>query len=140
MTEVAYRSETAREFGAVWANGVREIFKAQESFLRAQSDLSNTLQETIQQWPDRILLRANLASEFASRLIASRSMFDVLAASQLWTCRRFAMMADEVCHLLTDSQKLSEIGSKVLSNVSLSENSSNSSGDGFQQIRYKSQF
>ena len=132
MTEVAYRSKTAREFGALWTNGVREFLKAQESLLRAQGDVSNALHETIQQWPDRIQLRANLASEFASKLFASRSVFEVLAASQLWACRRFAMMADEVRHLLTDSQKLSEIGSQLLSNVSWSEDSSNSSGDGFR--------
>ena len=64
MTEVAYRSETAREFGALWTNGVREFLKAQESLLRAQGDVSNALHETIQQWPDRSQLRTNLASEF----------------------------------------------------------------------------
>ncbi len=131
MTEV-YRSETAREFGALWTHGVIEVLKAQENLLRAQGDLSNALQETIQQWPDRIQSRANLASEFASKLIASRSMFDVVAASQLWTCHRFAMMADEVWHLLTEGMKLSEIGSRVPSNVSLPEGPLDSSGDGFQ--------
>lgn len=124
--EVAHRSETAREYGALWTNGVSEVHKAQECFLRAQSDFSDTLQETIRRWPDRIRLRANLTSEFAAKLIASRSAFDVVAASQVWACRCFAMMADEGHHLLTDSQKLSETGSQLLSNISLSEDSSDS--------------
>jgi hypothetical protein len=71
------------------------------------------------QWFDRAQSEANLASEFAFKLTAARSLPEVMAAYQKWTSRRFEMMAEDGKHLLADTQKFMEVGVRLLSNGSL---------------------
>jgi hypothetical protein len=87
-----------------------------EDFVNAQTELFEALQATNRQWLDRAQTEANLASEFAAKLTAARSIPDAMTACQDWTTRRFELMAEDGKHLLADSQKFIETGARLLSN------------------------
>ena len=90
-----------------------------EEFVNMQTELLNELQETNRQWFDRAQSEANLASEFASKLTAARSIPEAMATCQEWTSRRFEMMAEDGKHLLADTQKFMEAVARVMPNGSL---------------------
>ncbi len=90
-----------------------------EEFVNLQTKLLNEFQETNRQWFDRAQSEVNLASEFAAKLTAARSVPEAMAACQEWTSRRFAMMAEDGKHLLADTQKFMEVGARLLSNGAL---------------------
>jgi len=78
-----------------------------------------TLQETNRQWFDRAQAEANLASEFASKLTAARSIPEAMATCQEWTSRRFEMMAEDGKHLFADTQKFMEAAARLVPTGSL---------------------
>ena len=90
--------------------------KRMEEFADAQTELLDKLQEANRQWIGRMQSEANLASEFASKLTAARSIPEAMTACQEWTSRRFEMMAEDGKHLLADTQKFMETGARLLSN------------------------
>lgn len=73
--------------------------KRVEECINAQTELLGRLQERNQQWLDRLQQEANLASEFASKLTAARSIPDAMTACQEWTSWWFEMMAEDGKHL-----------------------------------------
>ena len=79
-----------------------ELAAMQRTFL-------DELQESNKQWLDRIQQEAAVASEFASKLAA---------AHQAWTSRRLEMMAEDGRHLLANTQKFMEAGTRLFSNGS----------------------
>ncbi len=91
-----------------------------EDFVNAQTELWDKLQETNRQWVERMQSDANMASEFASKLTAARSIPDAMTACQEWTSRRFEMMAEDGKHLFDDTQKFMQTGARLLSNGWLS--------------------
>ena len=93
--------------------------KRVEEFVNIERDLLETFLETNRQWFDRAQAEANLASEFASKLTAARSLSEAMAAYQEWTSRQFEMMAEDGKHILADTQKFIETGARLLSNASL---------------------
>jgi hypothetical protein len=56
-----------------------------DEFVKMQAELLDKLQETNRQWLDRAQSEANLASEFASKLAAARSIPDAMTAFQEWS-------------------------------------------------------
>jgi len=98
--------------------------KRMEQSVNIQTELLDKLQETNRQWLDRAQSEANLASEFAAKLMAARSIPDAMAACQEWTSRRFEMMAEDGKHLLADTQKFMEVNARLLSNSSLTNGGS----------------
>lgn len=90
-----------------------------DEFINIRKELFDRLRETNRQWFDRAQSEANLASEFASKLTAARSLPEAMAAYQEWTSRRFEMIAEDGKHLLADTQKFMEVGVRLLSNGSL---------------------
>lgn len=101
------------EFAAV---GKKRI----EDFGKAQTEFVDKLQETNRQWFERIQSEATLASEFAARLTAARSIPEVATAYQEWASRRMGMAAEDAKRVFADSQKLVEAGAHFLSNGWLS--------------------
>jgi Phasin protein len=87
-----------------------------EDFANAQTEFLDKLQETNRQWFERMQSEANLASEFAGKLTAARSIPDAMTACQEWTSRRFEMMAEDGKHVFADTQKFMEMGARLLSN------------------------
>ena len=94
--------------------------KRVEECINAQTELLGRLQEKNQQWLDRLQQEANLASEFASKLTAARSIPDAMTACQEWTSQWFEIMTEDSRHLLADTQKLIETGARLMSNGSSS--------------------
>jgi phasin protein len=93
--------------------------KRVEEFAHTQTEFLEKLQEMNRQWFDRAQSGANLASEFASKLTAARSIPEAMAAYQEWASRRFEMMAEDGKHLFADAQKLMEAATRLLPNASL---------------------
>lgn len=88
-----------------------------DEFVKMQAELLDKLQETNRQWMERAQSEVNLASEFASRLVASRSIPDAMIAYQEWTSRRFEIMAEDGKRFLANTQKLMETGTRLMSNA-----------------------
>ena len=117
-------SHTERAEKSSYANPMPTEFaemgkKRIEEFVNTQTELLERLQEMNRQWFDRAQSEANLASEFASKLTAARSIPEAMATYQEWTSRRFEMMAEDGKHLLADTQKFMEAATRLLPNGSL---------------------
>lgn len=84
-------------------------------FMRVQTEFLDEFQETNRHWLDRIQSEANLASEFASKLSATRSMPDAMAVSRDWATQYFAMLAEDGKHLADDTRKFIEKSARLLS-------------------------
>jgi hypothetical protein len=117
------QKESERSGKSSWPNlmpaGFGEMGRERvEEFANIQRELLGKLQEANRHWFDRAQEEANLASDFAAKLTAARSLPEAMSACQEWTSRRFEMMAEDGKHLLADSQKLMEAGARLLSNGS----------------------
>jgi hypothetical protein len=97
------------EFAAMGKKRIEEV-------VNAQTELFEELRESNRQWLDRAQSEVTLASEFASKLTAVRSLPDAMTACQEWNSRHFEMMAEDGKHLLADAQKVMETGARLLSN------------------------
>jgi len=84
-------------------------------FVRVQTEILDDFQEANRHWLDRIESEANLASEFASKLSAARSMPDAVAVSRDWATQYFAMLAEDGKHLADDTRKFMETGARLFS-------------------------
>ena len=91
-----------------------------EEFITMQKDLLDRFQETHEHWCDRAQKETNLASEFASKLSASRSVPEAVAACQEWTGQRFDLMAKDGMHLFDDAQKFVDAYTRFLANGAMS--------------------
>jgi predicted phage tail protein len=89
--------------------------KRMSDLMRVQAELLDELQESNRHWLDRIQSEANLASEFASKLSAARSMPDAMAVSRDWATQYFAMLAEDGKHLADDTRKFVERGARLFS-------------------------
>ena len=95
------------EFGAARKNRSGGLFNL-------QAELLSELQEINHRWFDRAQSEANLASEFASKLTAARSVPEAMAACQQWTSRRFEMLTEDGKYLLADTQKFMAMGARFM--------------------------
>ena len=87
-----------------------------EDFVHAQTELVDELQKANRQWFDCLEAETKLASEFAAKLTAARSIPDAMLICQDWTSRRFELMAQQGQHLLSDSQRLMQTSARLLAN------------------------
>jgi hypothetical protein len=90
--------------------------KRVEEFTKAQSELLGKLQETNRQWIERIQSEAQLASEFATKLAAARSIPDALTVCQEWMSQRFERMAEDGRQLAADTQAFMETAARLMPN------------------------
>jgi hypothetical protein len=81
--------------------------------VRVQTELLDEFQEANRHWLDRLESEANLASEFAAKLSAARSMPDAMVASQDWATQYFAMLAEDGKHLAADTRKFMATGARL---------------------------
>jgi hypothetical protein len=87
-----------------------------DALVAMQKELMETLQEVNRNWFDRLQSETTLASEFAAKLSAARSIPETATVCQEWASRRMEMAADDAKHFLADTQKLAETGMHLLSN------------------------
>lgn len=98
-------------FGDFSASGTKRI----EEYVNAQAELAKMFEGMNRRWADRLQSEANLASDFAAKLMAARSIPDALTACQEWTRQRLELMAEDGKHVLADTQKLMEAGGRLIS-------------------------
>lgn len=89
--------------------------KQLEQLAATQKDLMAKFQDANKMWFDRMHSEATLASEFAARLTAARSMPEVATAYQEWAQRHMEMAAADAKRIFTDGQKLAETAAHSLS-------------------------
>ena len=89
--------------------------KQLEGFASAQSELLEKFEQSRRQWMERVQSEASMASEFASKLTAARSIPDAMTIYQDWAHRRLEMMEDDRKHVLAECQKLAETGARLWS-------------------------
>src|SRR5262245_11674380 len=89
--------------------------KSIEELLNVQTKLFENLQETNRHWLECVQSEAALASKFATRLTATRSIPDAMTTCQEWTIRQIEMMAEDSKLLVADTQRFMETGARLLS-------------------------
>ncbi len=94
--------------------------KRVEEYVSAQAELVKMFEGMNRRWADRVQSEATLASDFAAKLIAARSIPDVLAACQEWTQHRLELMAEDGKRVLEDTEKLMQSGGRLMSTGGLS--------------------
>jgi hypothetical protein len=87
--------------------------KRLSEFVQAQTELLDEMQEANRHWLDRIQSEADLASEFATKLSAARTVPDAVAASRDWATQYFAMLAEDGRHLADDARRFIEKGARL---------------------------
>ncbi len=78
-----------------------------------QSELLEKFQEANRQWLDRLQAEANVSADFGSRLMRAGSIPEAMTIFQEWTNRGLEMMAEDGKHLLDDTQKFIEAGTRL---------------------------
>jgi hypothetical protein len=101
-----------------------------ENLAKLQAELIENLQEANRSWLDRMQSEANLASEFATKLTAARSIPETATLCRELASRRLEMAAEDARHLLADSQKFMETGAHLLANRWLDGGQRNTEGKG----------
>ena len=91
--------------------------KRVEAMLDGQKGLFDALQEMNRNWFVRAQSEANLTSELASKLTASRSVHDAASAYQQWMGRRMEMFAEDGRRFLANSQKLMKASAHLISDT-----------------------
>jgi hypothetical protein len=115
MLEKTAQPESGNRFSIPTAGQYAAIGKKRiEEFVNVQTELLDELQETNQQWFDRMQSEANLASEFASKFTHARSIPDAMTACQEWAARRYELAAEDSKHVLADTLNLMKTGSRLL--------------------------
>lgn len=86
-----------------------------DALVAMQTELMKTLQEVNRNWFDRMQSEATLASEFAAKLSAARSIPETATVCQEWATKRMEMAAEDAKRLLADGQKFAETATRLFS-------------------------
>lgn len=90
--------------------------KRMQEFADAQTELVEQCQDANRHWLHHIEAEVNIASDFAIKLTAARSIPEAMTAYQEWGSRRLEMMAEDSRHFLDDAQKFMQAGVRLISN------------------------
>src|SRR5215471_15778306 len=82
--------------------------------VKAHSELVDRFQEVNRNWLDHLQSEAALSTEFASKMTAARSIPDVAALLLEWNKRHMEMANVDAKHVLADTQKVMEVGARLL--------------------------
>ena len=83
--------------------------KRLEELVAMQTELLEKLQEVNRNWFDRMHSEVALASEFANKLTAARSIPETATVCQEWASRRMNLATENAHHLLASGQKLARL-------------------------------
>jgi hypothetical protein len=86
-----------------------------ETFVEAQKELLNQVQESNRQWFDRMQSEAKIASDCVNKVMAARSIPEAMTAYQEWANRQLEMTAEDAKHFFADGQKFFETGTRLMS-------------------------
>jgi hypothetical protein len=87
-------------------------------FVNVQTEFLDKIEQSNRYWLDRLQSEANLASEFAAKLTAARSLPDAISVCQECTNRRIEMIAEDGRQAFTNTQSLMKTGARLWSNGS----------------------
>jgi len=82
--------------------------------VKAHSELVDKFQEVNRSWLEYLQSEADLSSEFTSKMTAARSIPGIATVLMEWTSRHMEMTAVDAKHVLADTQKIMEIGVRLL--------------------------
>jgi hypothetical protein len=88
--------------------------KQLETFTQAQSELAGKAVDISRYWADRGRFEASTASEFVSKLAASHSIPEAVAAWQDWSRSRLERMVDDGKHFAADLQDVMKTATNSL--------------------------
>jgi len=80
----------------------------------AHSELLDRFQEVNRSWLDHLQSEADLSAEFTSKMIAARSIPGAATILLEWTNRHMKIATVDAKHILDDTQKIMEIGVRLL--------------------------
>jgi hypothetical protein len=83
-----------------------------ENLATIQLQLLEDAQEASREWVDRVQAEAGMASVFASRLTAARSIPDAIAAYQEWGAQQLLLVAQDAKHWMDKTQKFIQVGAR----------------------------
>src|SRR5215813_10857697 len=89
--------------------------KQVQAMVDLQQELIDGLEEVSRDWAARIKAETDLASEFAGKLSAAKSMPDTVAIYQEWLTRRMQMFAEDSRRFMADTQKFMAKGTRLFS-------------------------
>ena len=117
MTKKEYHTEqieTATPFSLIPSNFITMGKKHIHECVKAHSELLDRFQEANRSWLDHLQSEAALSAEFASKMTAVRSIPDAATVLLEWTNRHMEMTTVDAKHVLADTQKIMEIGVRLL--------------------------
>jgi hypothetical protein len=82
--------------------------------VKAHSELVDRFQEVNRSWLDHLRSEADLSAEVASKMTAARSIPDVAALLLEWNKRHIEMAKVDAEHVLADTQRIMEVGARLL--------------------------
>src|SRR5258708_13915973 len=82
--------------------------------VKTHSELVDKFQEVNRSWLQYLRSEADLSSEFTSKMTAARSIPGIATVLVEWTSRHMEMTAVDAKQLLADTQKIMEIGVRLL--------------------------
>jgi Phasin protein len=89
--------------------------KQAEAMADMHKELIGAIEEVNREWAARVQAEVELATEFAGKLAAAKSMPDTAAICQEWMNRRMEMFADDSRRFIADSQKFMAATTRLLS-------------------------
>jgi Phasin protein len=88
--------------------------KQTEAIIDVQKDFINAIEEMNREWAARIKAETDLASEFAAKLTAARSIPETAAICQEWMSRRMEMFAEDSRRFVADIQKFTTATARLV--------------------------
>ena len=82
--------------------------------VKTHSELVDRFQEANRSWLDHLQSEAALSAEFASKMTAARSIPDIAALLLEWNKRHMEMAKVDAKHVLADTQRIMEVGARLL--------------------------
>jgi Phasin protein len=90
--------------------------KQVEAMIDVQKEFINAIEEVNREWAARVKAEQDLATEFAGRLTAARSIPETAEICQEWMGRRMELLAEDNRRFVADIQKCAMATAPVLSN------------------------
>ena len=101
---------------SIWAESGTIGKQQLDAFADIQAELFSKLEQANLRWMDTIQKRVNLASEFATKLTAARSVPETVSACQDWVRQRIEMAEEDAKQLLADSEAFMDTAARLVSN------------------------
>ncbi len=89
-----------------------------DSLLEAQREFVHALEDMNHGWFDRAKAEMELASEFAVKLTAVRTVPDATTTCQEWTNRQMELLAEDGRQMIAGGQKFMQAGTRIFANGS----------------------